>query len=88
MSKIDEMDALYRAVEFEADRFNFQLTDKAEKIINAKVNMGIGMHCPCHPNDPESYCISSKCKAHIELLGHCCCNLFSNGVKDVEENEV
>ena len=69
-------------IEKEAGENHFELTDNADKIIKAKLKLNLGLSCPCHPDDTDAYCISPKCKAATQLLGHCCCNLFSNGVKD------
>lgn len=53
-----------------------ELSQFADKIIAVKMR-GIDEYaCPCHPDDPEHYCMSQLCKTTLMTKGHCDCNLF------------
>lgn len=56
-----------------------KLSSHADKIIRVKLR-GIDEYaCPCHPDDPEHYCLSQLCKTKLMTTGKCDCGLF---VKD------
>ena len=52
------------------------LSEKASKIINVKDILGIGIRCPCYPNDRSRYCGSKKCVGETRLVGNCPCVMF------------
>lgn len=60
------------------------ISDKFDKIANAKIILNVGFRCPCCPNDREMACISRKCFNDIHKNGVCHCGLF----KKKEESKV
>ena len=63
-----------------ADDNGAVLGPHADKIIKIKERNIDEYACPCHPNDPEHYCLSQLCKTHLNTNGKCDCGLF---VKDI-----
>ena len=44
------------------------ISDKFDKIANAKIILDVGFRCPCCPNDREMDCISRKCFNDIHKM--------------------
>ena len=63
-----------------ADEHGATLSAHADKIIAIKQRNIDEYACPCHPDDPEHYCMSQLCKTTLNTKGHCDCRLF---IKDV-----
>ncbi len=55
---------------------NVDISDKVDKIVNAKTILDVGFRCPCCPDDREMACISKKCYNEIQQNGVCHCGLF------------
>ena len=55
------------------------LSEKASKIINVKDILGVGIRCPCYPNDKARYCGSKKCVAEVMAKEKCHCGMFIKG---------
>ena len=63
-----------------ADENGATLGPHADKIIAIKERNIDEYICPCHPNDPEHFCLSQLCKTVLYTKGKCDCGLF---VKDL-----
>lgn len=55
---------------------DFELTEKANKVINAKKVLGVGIKCPCEPDNHDRYCGSKFCMNEVSQTGICHCGLF------------
>lgn len=60
-----------------ANFHNLNLSENAQKILNAKNLLGIGIYCPCQSEDKSAYCGSPKCLKEIKENGVCHCGIFS-----------
>lgn len=59
-----------------ANHNGFVLSEKAYKVIRVKDILGIGIRCPCCPNDRTRYCGSKKCVEEVNAKSTCHCGLF------------
>lgn len=59
-----------------AEENGASLSANADKIIKIKERNIDEYACPCHPDDPEHYCMSQLCKTTLMTKGHCDCRLF------------
>lgn len=59
-----------------ADNNGAQLSPNADKIIAIKERNVDEYACPCHPSDPEHYCLSQLCLTKLMTKGRCDCGLF------------
>lgn len=59
-----------------ANFHNLHLSENAQKILNAKNLLGIGIYCPCQSDDKSAYCGSRKCLKEIKENGVCHCGIF------------
>lgn len=53
-----------------------ELSKNADKIIAIKERNIDEYACPCHPDDPEHYCMSQLCRTKLYTKGRCDCGLF------------
>lgn len=59
-----------------AEENGAELSPIADKIIKVKERNIDEYACPCHPDDPEHYCMSQLCKTTLYTKGKCDCGLF------------
>ena len=59
-----------------AEENGAELSPIAAKIIRVKERNIDEYACPCHPDDPEHYCMSQLCKTTLYTKGKCDCGLF------------
>ena len=59
-----------------AEENGAELSPIANKIIRVKERNIDEYACPCHPDDPEHYCMSQLCKTTLYTKGKCDCGLF------------
>lgn len=59
-----------------AEENGAELSPIADKIIRVKERNIDEYACPCHPDDPEHYCMSQLCKTTLYTKGKCDCGLF------------
>lgn len=59
-----------------ANFHNINLTENAQKVLNAKNLLGIGIYCPCQSDNKSAYCGSPKCLKEIRENGVCHCGIF------------
>ena len=68
--------ALKSRFEKMAEENGLVLSENADRIIKVKERAIDEYACPCHPNDPEHYCLSPLCKETALTKGYCDCRLF------------
>lgn len=73
---MNDFENLKAKLQLIAEQQGFEFTDKADKIINAKLRLGLSVFCPCHPEDKKHSCISELCRQSIRTKGTCCCGLY------------
>lgn len=53
-----------------------KLSEKAPNIIRVKEMLGVGIRCPCEPDNKKRYCGSETCVRETRLVGKCHCGMF------------
>ena len=86
MAEITKQEVLCKLSKL-AETNGFELSDKSEVIVNAKLRMfnEEWWRCPCDGENKERFCCSQLCQSDVRSQGQCHCGLFrnkENGTKD------